>query len=71
MEIWYLLYNGTSCDGRGDGEYCGRTMEKYVAIAHLAEVLRSPYNVGRVVAVFPDRLEYFSTADGLHKLMEL
>jgi hypothetical protein len=43
-ETWYLLYAGTTADGMGDGNYCGRTTDKEIAKKHWEEW-------GKVVAV--------------------
>ena len=50
-EIWYLLYAGTTADGMGDGNYCGRTTDKETAKKHWDECKRNPYSVGKVIAV--------------------
>lgn len=45
----FLLWDGQSPDGRGDGKYIGRTTDKRKAVAHLKRVNGSPYNCGKVV----------------------
>ena len=50
-ETWYLLYDGTSVDGMGDGNYCGRTTDKSVARKHYDESKSNPYSIGKVIAV--------------------
>ena len=50
-ETLYLLFDGTSEDGRGDGTYCGRTTDKSVARKHYDECESNPYSVGKVIAV--------------------
>lgn len=52
---WYLLYDGSSVDGRGDPTYKGRTKSKKKAIKHFKEVKSSPYSCGRVVIVNDDK----------------
>ncbi len=29
---WFILFDGSSADGRGFGEYCGRTTDPLVAL---------------------------------------
>ena len=50
-ETLYLLFDGTSEDGRGDGTYCGRTTDKSVARKHYDECKSNPYSVGKVIVV--------------------
>jgi len=51
MEIWYLLYDGTSADGLGQGKYCGRTLDMFTAIEHFEKVKNDPFNTGKVVKI--------------------
>ena len=48
---WYLLYDGTSADGMGPGNYAGRTTSKDEALSHFRSVSASPYSVGYVVKI--------------------
>jgi len=48
---WYLLYDGCSADGRGEGRYCGRTETLAEAVAHLEEVKANPYSTGKVIMI--------------------
>lgn len=48
---WYLLYDGTSVDGRGDPKYIGRTLSEEDAIAHNNRCKTNPYSTGKVVIV--------------------
>ena len=50
-ETWYLLFGGTSIDGRGGGEYIGRTTSKDVAHGHYLGCLKDPYSIGSVQIV--------------------
>jgi hypothetical protein len=45
---WFLLYEGSSPDGRGTAEYVGRTTDPVVARAHHAKVSSNPYSTGYV-----------------------
>lgn len=45
---WYLLYGGTSEDGRGHPRYCGRTTDMSKAAKHFAECESNPYSIGEV-----------------------
>jgi hypothetical protein len=48
---WFLLYEGTSEDGRGPGKYIGRTTDKTVAFNHCKTQEENPYATGGVVAI--------------------
>jgi hypothetical protein len=48
---WFILYGGTSEDGRGPGEYLGRTTLLYVAKEHLDKCISDPYSTGSVQIV--------------------
>jgi len=50
-ETWYLLFAGTTADGMGGGNYCGRTTDKERARKHWEECKSNPYSVGKVIAV--------------------
>ena len=51
MDAWYLLYDGSSPDGRGAGNYIGRTTDKKVAKAHFKKCAEDPYSTGGVTIV--------------------
>ena len=44
----YVLYGGSSCDGRGTPYYIGRTKDKKVAKAHFNKCKKNPYSFGGV-----------------------
>ena len=48
---WYLLYTGTSTDGRGPGVYVGRTTSKLTAYHHYQTERANPYSTGGVQIV--------------------
>ena len=49
---WYLLYGGSSVDGRGDAVYKGRTIEKSEALAfYVKHIKDNPYSTGKVQIV--------------------
>jgi hypothetical protein len=50
-ETWYLLFAGTTADGRGDANYTGRTTDKSIAKKHWDECKSNPYSVGKVIVV--------------------
>ena len=54
---WFLLYDGFSVDGRGYGEYCGRTLDMNEAKVHLDKCKSNPYSTGKV-HVFTDESEW-------------
>lgn len=45
---WFLLYGGSSPDGRGAGRYIGRTTDVKVALKHWREIKKDPYSTGCV-----------------------
>lgn len=47
---WYLLYSGSSADGRGHPSYVGRTIHESIAMEHW-KTCTSPYSNGKVVIV--------------------
>ena len=50
-EAIYLLYDGSSSDGRGDPDYRGWTTDKTVAEKHKKKCQSSPYYTGRVEVI--------------------
>jgi len=54
MENWYLLFGGSSVDGRGEGKYQGRTLSKKEAIDHFQQCNSDPYSIGYVLIVKSD-----------------
>ena len=49
MSLWYLLFDGSSPDGRGEPDYVGRTTHKELALKHYKKVNESPYSTGKVM----------------------
>jgi hypothetical protein len=47
---WYLLYDGTSEDGRGTPSYVGRTVQHADAVRFITN-RKSPYWAGHVLVV--------------------
>jgi len=58
---WFLLYEGTSEDGRGQGEYIGRTTDKTVAFQHCKKQEDNFYATGGVVAITDTKKIVMST----------
>ena len=53
----FLLYGGTSEDGRGIGEYRGRTVSVEKAKAfYMREIHNNSYSTGKVVALVKDEM---------------
>jgi len=50
-EKWYLLFEGSSPDGRGDPNYKGRTKSATKAKEHFDKCANNPYSTGKVVIV--------------------
>jgi hypothetical protein len=51
METWYLLFDGNSPDGRGTGNYLGRTIDVDGALNHFWKTKTNPYSTGYVMIV--------------------
>jgi hypothetical protein len=47
---WYILYDGSSVDGRGNSDFYKRTTDKQEAIEHWEKCRNDPYFTGKVVA---------------------
>ena len=60
-ETWYLLYGGSSGDGRGDGEYVGRTCNISVAARHYREISKNPYSTGYVTVITDEEFVPYSS----------
>jgi hypothetical protein len=48
---WFVLYDGSSPDGRGQGQFCGRTTDPHKALEHFKECKSNPYSTGSVLIV--------------------
>lgn len=48
---WFLLYDGQSADGMGQGSYVGRTTDEDNAQKHADKCSKNPYSTGRVLKV--------------------
>lgn len=62
-EIWFLLYDGSSVDGMGRGEYCGRTTSYLEAKAHHDKHHEDPYTTAATKAI-TDKAEYWLHSRG-------
>lgn len=61
---WYLLYGGTSEDGRGIGRYEGRTTDVSVALKFRKKLdKQGSYNIGYVAAVTDTNIMHMTTVD--------
>lgn len=49
-EHWFIMYGGTSCDGRGSAKYAGRTLDPNDAAKFLKEN-DSPYSFAYVQVI--------------------
>lgn len=63
MTDWFLLYGGRTCDGRGTGQYVGRTTSKKKAVKHAIMCFTDPYSVGFVVRVTDTEFSHFTRKD--------
>ena len=51
-ETWYLLFQGQSCDGRGDdAEFVKRTTSKMEAKRFYVKDRKNPYSTSKVIYV--------------------
>lgn len=53
MDAEYLLFDGTSTDGRGAPKYIGRTTDKKKAEKHYKSC-QSPYSTGKIMVLTDD-----------------
>lgn len=62
---WYLLFDGTSPDGRGEPKYVGRTSHKRLAKKHFDSVDRNknPYSTGKVMIANDSDFRQATTKD--------
>lgn len=60
MKTWYLLYDGSSADGRGTPRYIGRTLDIGVAMDHYEKCESSPYCTGKVIIITDTKEEMAS-----------
>lgn len=53
MSTWYLLFEGSSADGRGNPDYVGRTTDPAAAKKHfrMVDYRKDPYSTGKVMIV--------------------
>jgi hypothetical protein len=56
VSAWYLLFEGSSQDGRGIGTYCGRTTDQDVARKHYEKLVLNQLSIGRVEIVTDERM---------------
>lgn len=68
MENWFVLFAGSSPDGRGTPEYVGRTTDVEKAKQHLFDLRKSPYGFGHVDAFIGDNYVQCHTAANLNSL---
>lgn len=60
-ETWYLLYSGSSDDGRGESEYVGRTRNASDAAKHFRKSIKNPYSIGYVAVITDEEVvKYYS-----------
>ncbi len=62
-ETWYLLFGGQEIDGRGPGEYKGRTTDVNVAAKFCLEIRRNPYSTGHVETITDSIILYEAITD--------
>lgn len=67
IETWFLLFGGSSVDGRLNGSHCGpyegRTTDRVVAQKHYREMRRNPYSIGEVRIITDDSVRVATDED--------
>ena len=67
IETWFLLFGGSSVDGRSNGSHCGpyegRTTDRVVAQKHYREMRRNPYSIGEVRIITDDSVRVATDED--------
>ena len=53
---WFIIYDGSSPDGRGFPQYHGRTKDAKLALKHFKKCNDNPYSTGKV-RIVTDREE--------------
>lgn len=64
---WFVLYDGTSTDGRGQPKYSGRTLDVNQALKHLEKCAANPYSIGKV-KVFTEKNAFQASLEGLRRM---
>lgn len=49
MSVVYLMFDGSSVDGRGQPNYTGKTTSKTIAKKHYNKCKKNPYSTGKVM----------------------
>ena len=68
-QTWYILYGGTSVDGRGDEVFVERTTNYKKAKKHLKRNAKNPYFLGSVDVITDEYKEKVFSVDELKKLV--
>lgn len=55
---WFALFDGSSEDGMGHGEFVKRTTDKAEAERHYRKCKKNPYSTGYVVIITDDEYEH-------------
>lgn len=63
MAKWYLMYDGSSPDGRGGAKYFGRTTDREIAEEFYLSNKKNPYWTGYVDIVTYDKITRMSIRD--------
>lgn len=60
----FILYGGSSADGRGEGDFESRTADPKVAYDHWRTIKGDPYSTGCVQVLTDQGVEFISTWPG-------
>ena len=55
--VWFLLYDGSSCDGYGSPDYVGRTTDPKEAEKFYKANINNPYSLARVDIIDDDNIQ--------------
>ena len=63
MKTLYLIYSGTSADGRGNAPLVKRTEDKKIAKKYYDKISKNPYNCGKVIRIKGNTETYMMSSD--------
>lgn len=61
----FVMYFGSSEDGRGTPQYKGRTTDFSIALKHLQRIEKNPYTFGHVTVQSDTCEEFYTSSENL------
>lgn len=58
---WFVLYDGTSYNGIGEGTFMCRTKDKELAKQHYIHCTNNPYSTGKVMIITDTKYDMASS----------